>query len=411
MLCAVRAAQVLHALAQQPALHAHGTQLVAFEQFCLRDTLSDLNHMPKDLWPELHRINLHTYTSKHFLPSVVKPYVVWQDNALWRRSVRKLAQKHRKKIWVSEFGSGRGAIAVAMQVIRDIAQLRPSAWVYWQAVEAPGVGWGLLEVPLEGHADAATAPAVAVDAAAAPGSHAAATPAADGTGSNGPQDTAAASVDHPAEATVSCSTDDLQQPACQILLHPNYYALQFIMQCIPVGAAVYRVKKLGRSGVLVQHSQQHWVLLYVNTNKKKTQVLQVDAASLFTGSAPAGSQGHAKYNHQQAALSTAAQANAPAAVTAKGAPAVPTTYCGDRGDSASNQPSDQRTGVELRISQLDVGQLQVVPWKPDSVVTPRAGLRSGQQKLLVLTSVHGTDWPISVDVCSQSLCRIDILLM
>jgi hypothetical protein len=67
---------VLRALAQQPALQ--GTQLIAFEQFCCHDTLTDLRRLPKDLWPAVHRVNTHTYTSKHFFQHPLKLLLLWQ---------------------------------------------------------------------------------------------------------------------------------------------------------------------------------------------------------------------------------------------------------------------------------------------------------------------------------------------
>jgi hypothetical protein len=68
--------QVLRALAQQPGLQ--DTQLSAFEQFCCHDTLTDLQRMPKDLWPAVHRVNTHTYTSKHFFQHPLKLLLLWQ---------------------------------------------------------------------------------------------------------------------------------------------------------------------------------------------------------------------------------------------------------------------------------------------------------------------------------------------
>src|SRR5262249_61450600 len=38
------------------------------------------------------------------------------------------------------------ATALSTQIARDIRYLRPSAWVYWQAIEKQG-GWGLIEAP------------------------------------------------------------------------------------------------------------------------------------------------------------------------------------------------------------------------------------------------------------------------
>jgi hypothetical protein len=80
LLCSFAAfLQVLRALAQTPALQ--DTQLIAFEQFCCHDTLSDLRQMPKDLWPAVHRINTHTYTSKHFFQHPLKLLLLWQVRA------------------------------------------------------------------------------------------------------------------------------------------------------------------------------------------------------------------------------------------------------------------------------------------------------------------------------------------
>lgn len=59
--------------------------------------------------------------------------VALQDNTLlWRRLLRRRLQEHsRKPLWVSEFGTGRGPLALAKQVVKDLATLHPTAWVYW----------------------------------------------------------------------------------------------------------------------------------------------------------------------------------------------------------------------------------------------------------------------------------------
>lgn len=58
-----------------------GTQLVAFEQFCVRDTLHDLQHLPKQLRPAVARVNCHTYTSATFFHKAAKPLVLLQVGA------------------------------------------------------------------------------------------------------------------------------------------------------------------------------------------------------------------------------------------------------------------------------------------------------------------------------------------
>lgn len=40
------------------------------------------------------------------------------------------------------------ALAVARHITLDLNDLHPSAWCYWQALEAPGSLWGLLQTPL-----------------------------------------------------------------------------------------------------------------------------------------------------------------------------------------------------------------------------------------------------------------------
>jgi galactan endo-1,6-beta-galactosidase len=52
-----------------------------------------------------------------------------------------------KRLWQSEYGDGDASgYTMAQAIIRDLKELRPSAWVYWQLVEpdVPEYGWGLI---------------------------------------------------------------------------------------------------------------------------------------------------------------------------------------------------------------------------------------------------------------------------
>lgn len=52
-----------------------------------------------------------------------------------------------KPIFLSEYGDGDASgYTLAEEIIRDLKELRPSAWIYWQPVEpdVPEFGWGLL---------------------------------------------------------------------------------------------------------------------------------------------------------------------------------------------------------------------------------------------------------------------------
>lgn len=62
-----------------------------------------------------------------------------------RAELRRAVDGHR--LWQSEYGDGDASgFTMAQAIIRDVKELRPSAWVYWQPVE-PDVaeyGWGLI---------------------------------------------------------------------------------------------------------------------------------------------------------------------------------------------------------------------------------------------------------------------------
>lgn len=52
-----------------------------------------------------------------------------------------------KRLWQSEYGDGDASgYTMAKEIIRDLKELQPSAWVYWQPVEpdVPEYGWGLI---------------------------------------------------------------------------------------------------------------------------------------------------------------------------------------------------------------------------------------------------------------------------
>jgi hypothetical protein len=67
-----------------------------------------------------------------------------------------------KPVWMSEVGHPGAvgdigtALKLSRQIVGDLQELHPEAWVYWQGLEEPGSGhWGLLEAPFDG----STAPA------------------------------------------------------------------------------------------------------------------------------------------------------------------------------------------------------------------------------------------------------------
>ena len=80
------------------------------------------------------RVNVHGYSNG------TEPY-----RGPNRGQVRRAVEN--KPVWQSEYGDGDASgYTMAQAIIRDLKELRPSAWVYWQPVEpdAPEFGWGLI---------------------------------------------------------------------------------------------------------------------------------------------------------------------------------------------------------------------------------------------------------------------------
>lgn len=80
------------------------------------------------------RVNVHGYSNG------TEPYR-GPNRAALRRAVG------GKRLWQSEYGDGDpSGYTMAQAIVRDLKELRPSAWVYWQAVEpdAPEYGWGAI---------------------------------------------------------------------------------------------------------------------------------------------------------------------------------------------------------------------------------------------------------------------------
>lgn len=237
---AKRATQVLRALLRQPGLA--DTQLVAPEQFCVHDTLADCRRLPADLWQGVARVNTHTYTSRDFFGrKALPPLVWWQDSMMWRRALTKLLAKQNKPLWVSEYGTGRGPVTLAHQVMHDLLTLRPRAWVFWQAVEDAGSSWGLLQVDFS--------------------------------------------------AAAATQEQELQQ--LQIALQPDYFVMAMFARALPAGASYSPLGSGARAqlgcrvlGLLVRHSQHHWVVLLFNAGGAE-QALALDASALLPGAGAA----------------------------------------------------------------------------------------------------------------------------
>lgn len=82
----------------------------------------------------VHQIDTHSYSGNQ------------------RKLLRREASQAGKVLWMSEYGDGdAGGMKMARRILQDMRDLRPAAWVYWQAVDGPG-GWGFLANKLDGKA-------------------------------------------------------------------------------------------------------------------------------------------------------------------------------------------------------------------------------------------------------------------
>jgi hypothetical protein len=388
-LCAMPA-QVLQALMEQPGLQQ--TQLVAFEQFCIRDTLGDLTHLPKELRPAVARVNTHTYNSGVFFSKLrAAPLKPFQDNALARKRLRRLLHKWGDvPLWVSEFGTGRGALQLARHIVKDLATLLPSAWVYWQAVEGLGAGWGLLEMPMR-HPDAAGAEGGTGSDAAESGSAAAAAEVTAAAAVSGRPEVAAPQAGASSASLEGNSVQQQQQQqqqqqaqASSAVLHPNYFVLQFLIQAVPVGSRLCRVKGCGRRAVAVWRpgtstGQGSWSFLYMNPSSKLHTF--IIAASSFPAVSPGA---------------TAAAGGCRAGVGQAGS-------SGTAGGGAG-----QATAAPHKLAKVVVTLLGVSGLEP---MTVQGGLSKAQ--LSAGWQTFSKDWEVAgiggcvVEVPAGHLCRVD----
>lgn len=96
--------------------------------------LKTWNEFSRQTRAQVGRVNVHGYSNG------TDPY-----RGPNRTELRRVVGT--KPIFLSEYGDpDASGYTLAEQIVRDIKELRPRAWIYWQPVEpdAPGFGWGLI---------------------------------------------------------------------------------------------------------------------------------------------------------------------------------------------------------------------------------------------------------------------------
>lgn len=90
-----------------------------------------INGVSTNLASLVGKVNVHAYNG-------INP---WRDNVA-RANLKTVVGS--KRLWMSEYGDSDGdGLTLAQTITEDLTYLKPSAWVYWQPVEAYN-SWGLV---------------------------------------------------------------------------------------------------------------------------------------------------------------------------------------------------------------------------------------------------------------------------
>ncbi|WP_431308602.1 glycoside hydrolase [Alicyclobacillus fastidiosus] len=111
------------------ALKSQGltTGIAAPDDNSIDETLNSWDSYSDNVKNDISQINTHSY------------------NGSERVELNNASKKEGKHLWMSEYGDGDATgMTMSTQIIADIKQMQPTAWVYWQAVDGPG--WGMLQM-------------------------------------------------------------------------------------------------------------------------------------------------------------------------------------------------------------------------------------------------------------------------
>ena len=115
-------------------VHLNNTSVAAADENNIDAALSTWRAYDSATRAVVGQVNVHGYSNG------TEPYR-GPNRVELRRAIE------AKRVWQSEYGDGDASgYMMAQSIIRDIKDLRPSAWIYWQPVE-PDVsqyGWGLI---------------------------------------------------------------------------------------------------------------------------------------------------------------------------------------------------------------------------------------------------------------------------
>ena len=104
--------------------------ITASDENSMDSALSVWNAFNQDTRNKVAKVNVHGYDG-------INPY---RGNG--RTPLRQSVGS--KKLWMSEYGDGDASgLALAETIVRDMNELKPDAWIYWQPFDWDG--WGLIQ--------------------------------------------------------------------------------------------------------------------------------------------------------------------------------------------------------------------------------------------------------------------------
>jgi O-glycosyl hydrolase len=124
-------ADIIQLLGQELA-NAHSTTRVsAPDENSIDDSLDSFLSYPPAAKDLLFQVNTHSY------------------NGSKRTELAQAVASAHKILWQTEYGDGDDSgISLSNAILKDMNQMHPSAWIYWQAVD--GAKWGLLTNNVDG---------------------------------------------------------------------------------------------------------------------------------------------------------------------------------------------------------------------------------------------------------------------
>lgn len=129
-------ALVIPKVAAAQARKRLSTTISAADENSIDDALLTVMN-ENSVWSSIAQINTHSY------------------NGSARTLLHSVAASSGKRLWMSEFGTGAGAtlsdiqggLALSAQILSDMRELQPTAWIYWQVVEDAEYQdtWGMIQ--------------------------------------------------------------------------------------------------------------------------------------------------------------------------------------------------------------------------------------------------------------------------